>query len=482
VLSALQKGEIGDAEYHESIEDRIASVSKHVLKVRPSLGYRAHLIIVPPGEELLHITLIQGRYHRQLASLVAGMGTKIDLFGLGGFNVQLNHILSIAERRRWWWRGKGIQASTFQFSPKHTEYLQMIGLPCRSPARGPGNEVRILILDSGLASDCGFPVLGRLNFVDHLEPDAPDDNGHGTVIAKIVHSVSPDAKILVYKVADAEGRISEWDALAALAADSGAHVINMSLAFGLENRPQRILCRMCGRESHQSRSKVFEAIIKSVTLTGSKPIVVAAAGNVNADSAQRDELAFPARFGAVAAIGSINASGELSSFSRYGDRDQRGRKHERRFVLPGGDAAEGIGAFAGKEPQYGTSMAAAYGSGFVAHLLAHYGIETLSTGEIWNLLRQQAKDHKLRGYESIKHGFGLLTWFDRAGTPLGLVGEPGVELDKKDFHVNPKPAKIQGEEIREAKVNRGPKAPGAREEIHAAKVNRGPKAPGANDK
>jgi subtilisin family serine protease len=157
---------------------------------------------------------------------------------------------------------------------------------------------------------------------------------------------------------------------------------------------------------------VFEAIIRSVTSSGSKPIVVAAAGNTDPSDPERGELAFPARFGAVVSIGSINSRGELSSFSRYGNRDHGKREHRRRFVLPGGDAGtvqESIGVLGGKEAQYGTSIAAAYGSGCIAQLLAQHGVETLITGEIWNLLREQANRKTLAQDDSVKYGCGLLT-------------------------------------------------------------------------
>ena len=43
-----------------------------------------------------------------------------------------------------------------------------------------------------------------------------DENGHGTVIAQILHDIAPEANLIVYKVADADGRVSEWDTIAAL--------------------------------------------------------------------------------------------------------------------------------------------------------------------------------------------------------------------------------------------------------------------------
>jgi len=142
--------------------------------------------------------------------------------------------------------------------------------------------------------------------------------------------------------------------------------------------------------------------------------VVAAAGNTAPKDAHRHELAFPARFGNVVAISSINSRGKLSSFSRYGDLDQGKKPHQRRFVLPGGDTGavrESIGAFEDNDPRYGygTSIAAAYGSGWIARLLAQHGVETLASGRIWSLLRDQATRKGLGGEDdTARYGHGLL--------------------------------------------------------------------------
>src|SRR5262249_55166970 len=92
---------------------------------------------------------------------------------------------------------------------------------------------RILILDTGVDVTIDN-VIERKNFVEpNKDSDVTDDNGHGTVVTKIIQDLCPMVEIIMYKVADQKGRASEWDTLAALAAKSKADIINMSLAFGL---------------------------------------------------------------------------------------------------------------------------------------------------------------------------------------------------------------------------------------------------------
>ena len=303
-----------------------------------------------------------------------------------------------------------MQSADFTLSKYHNQYKTMLGLPL-NPTPSQADQVRILILDTGLADDLdasNFPLAQRLNFVDHDKTKSTqgDDNGHGTIAARIIHDLIDDAQILAYRVADSEGRASEWDTLAALAADSDAHVINMSLSFGLKPRTTSILCNQCKRESQESRSHVFEAIIKHIADSDKRPVLIAAAGN-----SHKNDLSFPARISQVMAISSITSTGALSSHSNYGDRDQNKQQHLRRFVMPGGEEyAESIGTFSTEPNQeyFGTSYAAAYASGFVAAFLAQQGIQFLKDSTFWDSLQQKAKTKSLTGSDYATYGHGLL--------------------------------------------------------------------------
>src|SRR5205814_1835175 len=108
------------------------------------------------------------------------------------------------------------------------------------------DQVHIAIVDSGIADDVGLTIAEKRNLVDPNQPEkVTDEIGHGTVIALILRDLAPAAQFIIYKVADANGRVSEWDTLASLSVCAKANIVNLSLQFGLEDR----VCRVCGRES-----------------------------------------------------------------------------------------------------------------------------------------------------------------------------------------------------------------------------------------
>jgi subtilisin family serine protease len=246
-------------------------------------------------------------------------------------------------------------------------------------------------------------VAAQKNFVDPANSqDTSDENGHGTAVALVIHDLAPTAEMIIYKVADATGRASEWDTLAALVADTGSHVINISLCFGLGDAQ----CRYCGRESMSSRSAVFENVIGQLPGRSVAPTVVAAAGNQ-----AKNELSFPARFAEVLAISSVTSHRELSSFSSYGDTDQVGNKHKKHFAAPGGESRgpnqEFIGNYgAGAKGLCGTSFSAAYASGVLANLWGEQGAGTPATA-IVDILKRRA-DTAFPGYDSTRYGNGVI--------------------------------------------------------------------------
>ena len=134
----------------------------------------------------------------------------------------------------------------------HMVYASLIGFPAAiTPTRAP----TVVVLDTGVAPSAGITPTAERNFLDGAAnpASADDDSGHGTTVAAIIHDLVPQAELIVYKVADANGHASEWDVLAALGASYEADVVNMSLVFGLTTRR----CPMCGVKSGSSRSAVF---------------------------------------------------------------------------------------------------------------------------------------------------------------------------------------------------------------------------------
>ncbi|MDZ4804710.1 MAG: S8 family serine peptidase [Candidatus Eisenbacteria bacterium] len=126
----------------------------------------------------------------------------------------------------------------------------------RAHDRTRGDGVVVAILDTGI--DFSHPALaGHIHpasrdFLDgdtdaSESPNGIDDDGdgfidealgHGTHVAGLVRLVAPEAKIMVLRVLDADGRGPAWGVAQAIeyAADQGASIINMSL--GMLSKPE----------------------------------------------------------------------------------------------------------------------------------------------------------------------------------------------------------------------------------------------------
>lgn len=118
--------------------------------------------------------------------------------------------------------------------------------------------------------------------------------GHGTMAAGLVHLVAPNAQLMPLKAFAADGTASEANIIQAIyyAADNGANVINMSFEL-----PQ-----------------ISDAMMKAINHAARRGVIcVASAGN-DAGTA----LVYPAGFGNVVSVGSVNSLGQPSTFSNYG--------------------------------------------------------------------------------------------------------------------------------------------------------------------
>ncbi len=170
----------------------------------------------------------------------------------------------------------------------HLAALRMGPAFALQPSAAP--EV-IALLDTGI--DKTTPGLEKVNLLpgyDFVNGDADptDDNGHGTLLAGIIASkgefpgVAPNAAILPIKVLD-QTRLGTESALVAgidYAVAHGAKVISMSLAFPDGFVPSFDLSRA----------------VRDARAAGA--VLVAAAGNTG-----DNEIAYPAAFGEVIAVG-----------------------------------------------------------------------------------------------------------------------------------------------------------------------------------
>ena len=429
LIDDIKRGDIEHVQYIESMEDRLARLDR-----RPNLEleFEFHRVSVPPDQELWKITYLQFFYRNKfiyayidaLNRRSQGHATQEDddfldkmRYSDSQFTATTNSLLTLTTGQL---GTAPVQASKFTFSSFHSQYKSFINTPA-IPTDELG-QVRIAVIDSGIADDANIRIIAKTNFVDSKQPTTgrfitpqvpqkldfersaivTDENGHGTVVALILHDLAPTAQFIICKVADAEGRASEWDTLAALATCAPAHIVNISLQFGLKDR----ICNVCGRESGSSRSTVFENILSQFDRLQQRPFLVAAAGN-NSSS----DLAFPARFSNAVAIGSINSQRQLSSESNYGI--QLNGTSENCFVLPGGDdmtiPPETIGNFGRKDNLlwHGTSFATAYASGAIANLIADQGSD-LPYDALLAHLKILANSEVLANNSEGKYGQGLI--------------------------------------------------------------------------
>jgi len=122
----------------------------------------------------------------------------------------------------------------------------------------------------------------------------PSEFGHGTMVAGLIHLVAPTARIMSLKAFNADGTADTANIIRAIyyAADHGARVINMS--FGL---PQ-----------------ISDSLMQAVNYAVQKGVIcVASAGNDG-----QDELVYPAAFGNVIGVASVDQQNQPSTFSNFG--------------------------------------------------------------------------------------------------------------------------------------------------------------------
>ncbi|MCX8175334.1 MAG: S8 family serine peptidase, partial [Candidatus Micrarchaeota archaeon] len=200
-----------------------------------------------------------------------------------------------------------------------------------------GREVRICLLDTGVTPD--ESLQGRLipgfNFINN-STNTDDDNGHGTLMAKVIAAVAPDAFIIPVKVLSSTGRGYSSDIIAGISYCQlvEADIISMSFGGGeYENN--------CDSDAVASRAN--EASAGGI-------IAVASAGNRGLPN-----ITSPACGSGVIAVSSSSKQDEVSPFSNINPLVS--------LLAPG----EGINI--GGQARSGTSISAAHLAGAAALLL-----------------------------------------------------------------------------------------------------------------
>lgn len=150
--------------------------------------------------------------------------------------------------------------------------------------------MRVAILDSGIFPhiDLRKKIIYGKNFTSEgNSQNVEDNNGHGTHVAGIIHSIIPEAQLLIVKVLDRYGKGNIEDVTEGIyyAIEKNVDIINISISFEDEDKEME----------------------EAIQFAKDKNIpVICAAGNNNV-------IDYPAQYGI--SVGSIDNKGNISDFS-----------------------------------------------------------------------------------------------------------------------------------------------------------------------
>ena len=237
--------------------------------------------------------------------------------------------------------------------------------------------------------------------------DPQDDYGHGTQVAGVVSAQSNNSvgiagvcwgcKLMPVKVMQVSGVANYSDIAAGVlyAAEKGAEVINLSLGG-------------------QSDSNTLKSAIQAATdIYGS--VVVGGAGNNNLDSPL-----YPAAYGEVLAVAGTTQSDNKYGLSNYGAR------------VDVSAPAVGISTtFMGGDYGYvdGTSLSAAFASGFAGLLRSHHPTWSQATIRAQIIQSTDNIDSENPSYIG-KLGSGRVN----ANQGLSITGQPLLQIDSKTIN------------------------------------------------
>ena len=243
-----------------------------------------------------------------------------------------------------------------------------------------GAGVKLALLDSGV--DLSHPMLAGVSIKQKnlLGNDWEEGQGHGTALASVmagtnsgVQGIAPRSEILSYRVIDKTGKTDSYTVASGIvkAVQDGARVINLSLGAKHGN-------------------DVLKQAVEYARENGVN--IIAAVGNDG-----EGLVNFPAAYDGVIGVSSVGKSGQISSFSNYGEGVD--------IVAPG------VGVLAAWELQEmvsfsGTSVSSAIVSASIAAELSKDS--TLTSHEVENLLLRYANEAGKPGYDLIA-GHGVLS-------------------------------------------------------------------------
>lgn len=268
-------------------------------------------------------------------------------------------------------------------------------------------KIVVAVIDTGIDlthPDLAANVIPGYNFVAYNQ-DANDDHGHGSHVAGIIAAtinnlgvigVAPKTSLLPVKVLNSQGGGYESDVAAGIAfATQNAQIMNLSLGT-VEDLP------------------IIRSVIEDAIMSGR--IVIASSGNCGDSKSYRyngctarNQPSYPAAYPGVIAVGAVNASSEIASFSTQGD-----------YVSL---TAPGVSIFSTfKNGEYkvysGTSQAAPHVAGVAALVWGRF--PSYSATQVRLAMFQSASDLGDLGKDPL-YGWGLVDAFGAVNTNLSIA-------------------------------------------------------------
>ncbi|MDO5558797.1 MAG: S8 family serine peptidase [Oscillospiraceae bacterium] len=151
-----------------------------------------------------------------------------------------------------------------------------------------GEGIKIAVLDSGISK---YKTEKRISFVD----DSDITFEHGNDMAAVLSDLVPEADIYDVRVLDNSGEGKYTD-------------VNKAITWAVDNAADIIVMSFTGNEA----SSVLESALEYAE--ENEVLVVAAAGN---DSSRK--ASYPAAYPTVISAGALDESGEISSYSNFGE-------------------------------------------------------------------------------------------------------------------------------------------------------------------
>ena len=224
---------------------------------------------------------------------------------------------------------EGVQDGAVGFGD---QLLGWLGITGDNSSLGKGTKIAVL--------DTGSTLAGAETRYLVPPPENPaDQNGHGTAVPYIINQIAPAAEIISWRVANDAGTSNSFLIAQGLteAADAGVDIVNISMgSYG--------------------NSTILRQAVEYAQEAG--VIIYASAGNEG-----YDQVAYPAAYPGVVAVGAVDAAGNHLNFSNTGSVA---------MSAPGLDL---VTAWTGDQKIYftGTSASAPVGVGVLAATMSSGG-------------------------------------------------------------------------------------------------------------